>query len=734
MGGGSMMITKEGALASFYTVNKAPIKHLKVYFSPKQAGEGTPSPENVREISGWSGLTTWYTNKNLFPLTDYSYRESGITVSRTAGKISITGTSNGNYYRTVTGSWTADGSSVVLYNVPVLTNGATWYVWNGTGNVISGTNINGIPFRPASGLKINLALAIDYANVIMNVEFTPIICKTSDLSTIPVDWSSTIGTVYGGYVDLITGELVETFVVEEPNEMPFTIEPGYACQWLHSKCNTGGIQNYNNGMSSHWKITQYDHSNFVYLNQNGALVIGKQFFDSVGIDYTSESIMAYIAEQKQNGTPLQIGAPLITPITHQLTPTQFSTLIGRNNIWSNADRVEVEYDLAESNDELYRRRNILLRSAPHIETASGNMAHFETDITAPIKSAIVRFSPVQTGSGDPSLTNVRAINGWSGITTFYSGKNLQYAELEQGGINGNTSQETVSTGRLRTKGYIYLKPGYQYAISFTSNNSNLQIIHMFIYDVNSDQVVNYISVGKSSPFVFQIGSSFDYPIYKFRFTLIDTTGNDITPDMVSSIVIERQDATSYEPYNGASISTNWQTAAGTIYGGYVDLVTGELVKTYDEFIIGGGNNLAIAGDNYCGEQGTNVFAYINSNCDIANYTEITSSNLFCNRFEIANYGIWTTPDNNIGKAVLNARTQFHMVFDNSLVGINSTDTKADRISKISAYLTDNKVQVCFTMKTTARYTLSPTTLHSLRETNNIWSNANGPVEIKYWTH
>ena len=60
-----MTITKEGALASFYTVNKASIKHLKVYFSPKQAGEGTPSPENVREISGWDGITVYKTGKNL---------------------------------------------------------------------------------------------------------------------------------------------------------------------------------------------------------------------------------------------------------------------------------------------------------------------------------------------------------------------------------------------------------------------------------------------------------------------------------------------------------------------------------------------------------------------------------------------------------------------------------------------------------------------------------------------
>ena len=55
-----------------------------------------------------------------------------------------------------------------------------------------------------------------------------------------------------------------------------------------------------------------------------------------------------------------IAYPLATPIEYDITPEQLKTFTGTNNIWSNADRVEVEYDLAESNDELYRRRNIIL--------------------------------------------------------------------------------------------------------------------------------------------------------------------------------------------------------------------------------------------------------------------------------------------------------------------------------------------------------------------------------------
>lgn len=34
----------------------APIKSCVVHFTPVQAGSGDPSPDNVRMISGWTGI------------------------------------------------------------------------------------------------------------------------------------------------------------------------------------------------------------------------------------------------------------------------------------------------------------------------------------------------------------------------------------------------------------------------------------------------------------------------------------------------------------------------------------------------------------------------------------------------------------------------------------------------------------------------------------------------------
>lgn len=52
--------TATGNPATFTTTLVRPLKVCKANFAPVQAGSGTPSPENVRPISGWDGLTVYH--------------------------------------------------------------------------------------------------------------------------------------------------------------------------------------------------------------------------------------------------------------------------------------------------------------------------------------------------------------------------------------------------------------------------------------------------------------------------------------------------------------------------------------------------------------------------------------------------------------------------------------------------------------------------------------------------
>ena len=71
--GSNLTLHAEGTPScSFKSSAKVPIDSLKIHFSPQQAGSGDPSPSNVREISGWTGLNISKTGKNLFDIPVYN--------------------------------------------------------------------------------------------------------------------------------------------------------------------------------------------------------------------------------------------------------------------------------------------------------------------------------------------------------------------------------------------------------------------------------------------------------------------------------------------------------------------------------------------------------------------------------------------------------------------------------------------------------------------------------------
>ena len=65
------------------------------------------------------------------------------------------------------------------------------------------------------------------------------------------------------------------------------------------------------------------------------------------------------------------------------------------------------------------------------DTATGNPLTFLTDLARPLKSLLIPFTPKQTGSGDPSPSNIRPIAPWDGLTVYHSGADTsEYTETD----------------------------------------------------------------------------------------------------------------------------------------------------------------------------------------------------------------------------------------------------------------------------------------------------------------
>ena len=155
---------------------------------------------------------------------------------------------------------------------------------------------------------------------------------------------------------------------------------------------------------------------------------------------------------------------LATPrIVDTLSASEMNTIFGQNNIWCNADSVEVTYDFAESTD--IAKRKHLLFNEPHNEAVIGDIASFETDMIGKLKSATFSFEPIQNGSGDPSPENVRPINGRNELNIIHSGKNI----FENS--NGNKSRIDLKAGVPVT--ISYKADSSAYFIGRDENNNNL---------------------------------------------------------------------------------------------------------------------------------------------------------------------------------------------------------------------------------------------------------------------
>lgn len=826
-----MTITKEGALASFYTVNKAPIKHLKVYFSPKQAGSGDASPENVREISGWNSVQIHTAGRNLirFPIMTRTYRGTTWT-THADGTIDIDGTvdspadynfmSNWNNANEHLDFYLKAGTYVFSGNNPKI---ASMYLVARDGSTnkdigVVGSNATSRTFTLTQDTLVGMQVAVARSIGELHITFKPQLelievtkYEKPTYNTYNITFPSTI---YGGYIDLITGELVQEQIgqtfkgsdADQTTELTNTKELRFR---FYTALKGGG--------TTKCGLTLSDKLMYQYHNDD------KLHYYATD-NNSNGNVYAFLPKDFGDNDTITLIMSLYTPVTYQLTPQEINTFIGQNNIWSNADRIEVEYDLAESNDELYRRRNIILQSAPHLETATGDIANFNTDLIAPIKDTKIYFNPVQEGEDDPSLENIRPINGWTGLDINQTGKNLiDKTQLTTGRVwwNGSFS---IGWPNNCTTPLIAVQPGATYYLYRISNRQNY--VNFFDKDkkyikqetwsddgavkqmgnnvyyigitldptevdsallqidssnreyeayINNIISIEFPSIGKNllnitktekinpgastsnitisngvisidavassarsyvlfsqkfpaGTYTIQVkksgavgnprllttseisNSSYNtyYTLYSrqmasdsLTFTLTQTskiglvlsnlTNESGNPGTIYDIQLENgSTATSYEPY------TN------TIYGGYVDLVNGEIVA--DKILIEKNSSTMNNSINYPGWKNSGISNYFGTGVD-STYTQ----------------------------QIMNCGTSF------------SINTKYEDILYLNKSIYNNltqddwialaiNIQILLSLTNPIHYPLTPQTLKTLKGANNIWSNANGPVSITYWTH
>lgn len=367
---GKLTHTVSGGVASFRSADKANIESLKVYFNPIQAGTGTPSPSNVRSISGWNGLNIYRNGKNLVDVAagvaGKAVRAGNVTASNPLGSETISVTFSGtgyipikpNTYYTIsiTNYATVGGAGHVLYEDKSVESAISGVPLNMYSNSSPSTYTF---LTPSNARYIRASWYNEADNDVQLEEGSTLTSYASFVSqTYPVSWQSEAGTLYGGYVDLVSGELVATYATYTvDNNTAFYNSTNRPTSWLRidldgsagSKKMKPFTQKYDRGERCDkfdTKFTSSSNSTYAWFGSYE----NNTFYNSIyimNLNLTNPSLSngAECIEYVRSLAPTFV-YPIANPITYQLTPMQMKTLLDHNNIWSDANGdVECTYEV-----------------------------------------------------------------------------------------------------------------------------------------------------------------------------------------------------------------------------------------------------------------------------------------------------------------------------------------------------------------------------------------------------
>lgn len=246
------------------------------------------------------------------------------------------------------------------------------------------------------------------------------------------------------------------------------------------------------------------------------------------------------------------------------------------------DRVD---DLEEDVAELKSGLSDMINSAYVTDSASGSVAHFEDGADdVPVKSLKVNIEPVQSGSGDPSPSNIRPITGWDSIEVTRCGKNLCKLTNFTGTFSGVTY--TIADGVVTVDGTatanvyrgaidIPLKAGTYTVANLGDADTAEAYVLVSDTSTNPSSWITLANLSNGSPVTFTL----DHDIVA-AVRVVVRNGKTVSNMTFKPMLVYGSDApTEFEPYNGNTYNISL-SSVGTVYGGSLDVVSGAMTVTH----------------------------------------------------------------------------------------------------------------------------------------------------------
>ena len=331
--------TASGAVASFSDgADNISLKSLIVNIDPVQdTSSGDPSPENICPISGWTGCEVDATGYNVW---DEEWESGGLSYGNSAE----------NSSRIRSKNYIVCKPNTTYYFNRGANNGNMWVSFYDRNKVCLNPTINGnnignsavttpdkcyyIRFFLSAQTEYQHDVAINYPST--DHDYHPYVGQT-----IPINWQTEAGTVYGCKLDVLSGVLTvdkASFKVSDVAWTRYSTEGNYKFYHRPSNIKPGENIRVGGSISSAYPIVAFnDLINTPNAFSDSANSTGRiSVYDSEYASSTAEEFVAGRAD-------VRFVYPLATPIEIQLTPHEVNSLFGQNNIFADTGDSAVEY-------------------------------------------------------------------------------------------------------------------------------------------------------------------------------------------------------------------------------------------------------------------------------------------------------------------------------------------------------------------------------------------------------
>lgn len=357
---------------------------LVVTLEPKQSGSGTPSPTNVRPITGLTECVVDRDGKNKLPVTVLNLKA-----------INTSGTWNGNVYTvngvTFTLNTDANGNIVGITAKGTATANVTLFLKKGTLPEFNGMIMNGgynnscyiiftrdsspyAVFAKDTGSGATISIPSEYNNddyrIYIRIEngyalptdgivFKPMIRDATESADFEPysHYTATITfgqTVYGGSVDFKSGKVTVThgYITLDGNART---NYGFKNYWESATDYTKYLGRTSNNVGNRRAVNistdivaisdKFNGAPYATITTVGNICTGATLDDAIYINFgeasgldTTEKQLAWLAQN-----PVHVCYELATPIELTLTPAELELLKGYNYITTNGTTIALDY-------------------------------------------------------------------------------------------------------------------------------------------------------------------------------------------------------------------------------------------------------------------------------------------------------------------------------------------------------------------------------------------------------